>query len=159
VTSGYGGGGGGAGGAECYKCGKVGHIARQCTAGGGVGGGYNPPQGGSRGGQTCYSCGGYGAVPNLSFIFCFYIYAIARMALNVANLSLGHLSRDCTQGQKCYNCGQIGHLSRECPSEQDRVCYKFVSDPPMFNPSRIDPINRCKQPGHVMASCPEAQAA
>ena len=26
-------------------------------------------------GQTCYSCGGY-----------------------------GHMSRDCTQGQKCYNC-------------------------------------------------------
>ena len=92
-------------------------------------------------------------------LFHFYIYAIARMALNAANPSLGHLSRDCTQGQKCYNCGQIGHLSRECPSEQDRVCYKFVPDPSMFNPHRINPINRCKQPGHVMASCPEAQAA
>jgi len=69
VTSGYGGGGGGAGGAECYKCGKVGHIARQCTAGGSVGGGYNAPQGGGRGGQTCYSCGGYGNIPNLGFIF------------------------------------------------------------------------------------------
>ena len=59
-------------------------IARNCTEGGGYGGGnygggggYGGGYGGGRGagGQTCYSCGGY-----------------------------GHMSRDCTQGQKCYNC-------------------------------------------------------
>ncbi|KAF2491579.1 hypothetical protein BU16DRAFT_122460 [Lophium mytilinum] len=34
--------------------------------------------------------------------------------------------------------GEVGHLSRDCPSEtsNERVCYK------------------CKQPGHVQASCP-----
>ena len=32
-------------------------------------------------GQTCYSCGGY-----------------------------GHMSRDCTQGQKCYNCMSNPHF-------------------------------------------------
>jgi Zinc knuckle len=34
--------------------------------------------------------------------------------------------------------GEVGHLSRDCPSEpsSERVCYK------------------CKQPGHVQASCP-----
>lgn len=89
-ASGYSGGGGGGSGQECYKCGKVGHIARNCTEGGGgtgYGGGYQSGGGsygggggygggsGGRPGQTCYSCGGY-----------------------------GHMSRDCTQGQKCYNC-------------------------------------------------------
>lgn len=82
-------------------------------------GGYSSA-GGARA-QTCYSCGGYG------------MSRLALLANNLPSYSIflltsksfvGHLSRDCTQGQKCYNCGQIGHLSRECPSEQDRVCYK-----------------------------------
>ena len=53
--------------------------------------------------------------------------------INAAGGEVGHMSRDCTQSQKCYNCGlaidlvrprlinaaggEVGHLSRDCPSE------------------------------------------
>ena len=54
-------------------------VAGGYSSGGGggySGGGYRGGySGGGGGGQTCYTCGGF-----------------------------GHLSRDCTQGQKCYNC-------------------------------------------------------
>ncbi|KAE9980512.1 hypothetical protein EG328_000247 [Venturia inaequalis] len=30
------------------------------------------------------------------------------------------MSRDCTQGAKCYNCGELGHISKDCPSEMSQ---------------------------------------
>jgi Zinc knuckle len=43
-----------------------------------------------------------------------------------------------SDADKRHTGGEVGHLSRDCPSEasSERVCYK------------------CKQPGHVQASCP-----
>ena len=37
----------------------------------------------------------------------------------------GHMAKDCTQGQKCYNCGRLGHVSRDCDqAAQAKVCYR-----------------------------------
>lgn len=60
---------------------------------------------------------------------------------------VGHLSRDCVQGSKCYNCSGIvrcsasgdlcgvvnewsrqGHISRDCPQPQRRACYTCGSE-------------------------------
>ena len=63
---------------------------------------------------------------------------------------VGHLSRDCVQGSKCYNCsGSVrvstfsyrglcgvndarlviqGHISRDCPQPQRRACYTCGSE-------------------------------
>lgn len=40
-------------------------------------------------------------------------------------LTKGHMAKDCTQGQKCYNCGRLGHVSRDCDqAAQAKVCYR-----------------------------------
>jgi hypothetical protein len=51
--------------------------------------------------------------------FAFFYCAILRNPLTVCPLvstlstNIFSLQRDCTQGQKCYSCGQTGHISRE----------------------------------------------
>jgi hypothetical protein len=39
----------------------------------------------------------------------------------------GHMAKDCSQGQKCYNCGRLGHVSRDCDqAAQAKVCYRYT---------------------------------
>ena len=45
--------------------------------------------------------------------------------VTLSNL-LGHMAKDCSQGQKCYNCGRLGHVSRDCDqAAQAKVCYRY----------------------------------
>ena len=92
--------------------GKIGHIARNCPMNEG---GYSAGFGGQQSsyndsGKTCYACGGFGIYSYLLFIS-----------------FLGHMAKDCSQGQKCYNCGRLGHVSRDCDqAAQAKVCYRYL---------------------------------
>jgi len=74
------------------------------------GGGYGGQQGGyNDSAKTCYACGGFG------------------MNRIVSHSYPGHMAKDCTQGQKCYNCGRLGHVSRDCDqAAQAKVCYRYT---------------------------------
>lgn len=110
TTSSEGGGGGGRGGyssgSECYRCGKTGHIARACpdNVGGGGGGG-----------------GSYGGGFSQKTWSVYFLLKPHSFSLIVSSLpsytcgGVGHMSRDCVQGSKCYNCnGVVSFLDWAC---------------------------------------------
>lgn len=72
---------------------------------------------------------------------------------------VGHLSRDCTTQQKCFNCGQTGHISRDCTSAaQAKACVRpplSLLAPPLtpFAP----PQYNCGESGHISRECPAGQ--
>lgn len=75
------------------------------------------------------------------------VVASVRKLSRLTILHVGHMAKDCSQGQKCYNCGRLGHVSRDCDqAAQAKVCYRCA-----LNILFTD--FRCQQPGHISRDC------
>jgi len=73
--------------------------------------------------------------------------AVVSVLFCLLSLTVGHMAKDCTQGQKCYNCGRLGHVSRDCDqAAQAKVCYRLGT-------RSIVSDYRCQQPGHISRDC------
>lgn len=68
---------------------------------------------------TCVSLHWLSSVPTHPRLTCHLFQLLVAQTCG----GVGHLSRECTSAQKCFNCGQGGHISRDCPHPQNKSCY------------------------------------